>query len=174
MFQVAGSNVIHLQAVDFWNNNITQGGETFVARWTSRGYPGGTVTTATILGSIAGNGDGYVAETAEEGEFWTDVDGDGGGYDSNTASIAAGFFFLPMLSGSNSDSNGDSNDDSNGGNGSGDHGGGTGTYVADVGGGRYEVTTAAVSGSYWLEIGVVEPGGLWGTYYQDGGVETEG
>lgn len=128
----------------------------FAARWTSRGYSGETV---------AEGGDGDVAETTEEGEFWSDVDDDGG-HDSSTASIAAGFFFPMPSDGSNPASN-DGNDGS-------DHGGDTGAYVADVGGGRYELTTASVSGSYWLEIGVVEPGGLWGTYYQDGGVDTEG
>lgn len=46
--------------------------------------------------------------------------------------------------------------------------------VVDKGSGRYEVTTATVAGRRWLEIGVVEPGGLWGTYYQDGGVFTAG
>ena len=39
---------------------------------------------------------------------------------------------------------------------------------------RYEVATTTNAGLYWLEVGVVEAGGLWGTFYEDGGVETEG
>ena len=47
-----------------------------------------------------------------------------------------------------------------------------GTFVANLGGGRYDVTTNnTIAGHYWLEIGVVEPGGLWGTYYEGRGVE---
>lgn len=150
-FQVAGSNVIHLQAVDFWNNNITQGGEVFVARWTPRDHPHDTVTASTsTLDNIA------------EGEFWAD---DGDGHD--TVSTAAGFFFQVLDGTNNGDNVNNGNEDSN-------YGGDNGAYVADVGSGRYEITTASASGSYWLEIGVVEPGGLWGTYYRDGGVEAEG
>ncbi|CAM9570598.1 unnamed protein product, partial [Ectocarpus fasciculatus] len=160
--QVSGSNVIHLQAADFWHNNITQGGEAFMARWKPRENPVETFATAYEIVAADDDGTDAASETIEEGDFWTNEDG----WD-DTASIAAGFFFpTPTATDTTnaSDNNGTHSTSS---------GGDTGAYVTDVGGGRYEVTTAAVAGSYWLEIGVVEPGGLWGTYYGDGGVETE-
>lgn len=168
--QVAGSNIVHLQAVDNWNNNITQGGEGFVARWTPREA---VAAVATNIFDSADDGDGDGAAAAEEGDFWENDAGD-------TASIAAGFFFPFFFSGDTANTtNATSTDDNeidnvNNSTLSPSPGDDTGAYVADVGGGRYEITTASAAGSYWLEIGVVEPGGLWGTYYEDGGVETEG
>lgn len=162
--QVAGSNVVHLQAVDSWNNNITQGGEVFVARWTQREEV--AVAATNIFDS--GDGDDTAAAAVEEGDFWENDSGE-------TASIAAGFFF-PFFFGE--DTTNTTNIDSSSGNVSNtvspNGGDDTGANVTDVGGGRYEITTASAAGSYWLEIGVVEPGGLWGTYYEDGGVETKG
>lgn len=162
---MAGSNVVRLQAVDSWNNNITQGGESFAARWTPRKLPVTEVAT-NIYDSSTGD---QTAAAVEEGDFWES--GDGG----DTASIAAGFFF-PFSFASGGDTANTTVD--GGGNSSGtvspSEGDDTGAYVADVGGGRYEITTAPASGSYWLEIGVVEPGGLWGTYYEDGADEAEG
>lgn len=155
---MAGSNVIHIQAVDFWGNNVTQGGDAFVARWTTRDP---ALHETATPDNIATDNEGDVA--VEEGDFWTS----NGGWD-DTASTAAGFFF-PTSSG-NMTATADIGSDTF-------HtfsGGYAGAYVTDVGGGRYEVTTATEAGSYWLEIGVVEPGGLWGTFYEDGGVETEG
>lgn len=164
--QVAGSNVIHLQAVDFFNNNISQGGEEFVARWTPREDVSGetiaasTSTTATVISDVSNN---YSAP-AEEGDFWQNEAGD-----DDTATIAAGFSFQTSFSSDPDTSTTFAGDSS-----APIVGGDTGAYVTDIGGGRYDVTTFAAAGSYWLEIGVVEPGGLWGTYYQDGGVEAEG
>lgn len=133
--QVAGSNAIHLQAADLWGNNLTRGGDTFVARWTGRDEA--TDTT-----------------TAEDGDVLTAEDNE------DTASAAAGAsFFSPDPA---EDDGSSANDVYNA------------ASVADVGGGRYEVTTAHVAGSHWLEIGVVEPGGLWGTYYEHGGVAYDG
>lgn len=166
--QVAGSNEVHLQAVDSWSNNITQGGEMFVARWTPREAVAAAATN--VFDSAAG-GDGDGAAAVEEGDyFWENNDVD-------TASIAAGFFFTFFSGGDNTTNTTNTVDDSSGNSSSTlspSGGGDTGAYVTDVGGGRYEITTASAAGSYWLEIGVVEPGGLWGTYYEDGGVETEG
>ncbi|CAM9146088.1 unnamed protein product, partial [Ectocarpus sp. 8 AP-2014] len=161
--QVCGSNVIHLQAVDFWHNNITQGGEAFVARWKPQDNQVETVATAYEIVAADDDRTDAASETIEEGDYWTSEDG----WD-DTASIAAGFFF-PAPTTTNT-----TNASDNSGSHSASSDGDTGAYVTDVGGGRYEVTTAAVAGSYWLEIGVVEPGGLWGTYYEDSGVETEG
>lgn len=46
--------------------------------------------------------------------------------------------------------------------------------VMDLGSGRYEISTSTEAGDRWLEIGVLEPGGLWGTYYEDGGLGNHG
>lgn len=132
VFQVAGSNVIHLQAADFWSNNLTRGGDTFVARWTGRDK----VTDAAVE-----DGDVLAAEENED-----------------TASAAAGAFFFSTDTADHTSAEDRYNTAS----------------VTDVGGGRYEVTTASVAGSHWLELGVVEPGGVWGTYYEDGGVAYDG
>ncbi|CAM9996213.1 unnamed protein product, partial [Ectocarpus sp. 12 AP-2014] len=160
--QVCGSNVIHLQAVDFWQNNITQGGEAFVASWKPRENQVETVATAYRIVAADDDHTDAESETIEEGDFWTSEDG----WD-DTGSIAAGFFFATPTTTNTTNTSDNSRSHSA------PSGGDTGAYVTDVGGGRYEVTTAAVAGAYWLEIGVVEPGGLWGTYYGDGGVETE-
>lgn len=132
IFQVAGSNVIHLQAADFWSNNLTRGGDTFVARWTGRDE----ATDAAVE-----DGDVLAAEDNED-----------------TASAAAGAHFFSTDTAHHTSAEDRYNTAS----------------VTDVGGGRYEVTTASVAGSHWLELGVVEPGGVWGTYYEDGGVAYDG
>lgn len=134
-----------------------------MVRWKPRENQVETVATAYEIVAADDDGTDAASETIEEGDFWISEDG----WD-DTDSIAAGFFF-PTPTTTNT-TNASDNSDSH----SASSGGDTGAYVTDVGGGRYEVTTAAVAGSYWLEIGVVEPGGLWGTYYEDGGVETEG
>eukprot|EP00752_Nemacystus_decipiens_P001537 g1506.t1 len=170
--QVAGSNVVHLQAVDRWNNNITQGGEVFAARWTPRETTAAAAAATNIFDDAVGEDGDAAAAAVEEGDFW---ESDGG----ETASIAAGFFFPILFDGGNSTNTTittttpDYGSDSFSRSVSSSGGYDTGAYVTDVGGGRYEVTTAPAAGSYWLEIGVVEPGGLWGTYYEDGGVESE-
>lgn len=160
--------MVHLQAVDKWNNNITQGGEAFAARWTPREAVSTEVTT-NIFDSAGG---GASAAAAQEGDFWENDTGE-------TASIAAGYFFPLFSAGISDPTNTTTNTTDNGsGNFSGtvspSGGHDTGAKVTDVGGGRYEITTTSEAGSRWLEIGLVEPGGLWGTYYEDGGVETEG
>lgn len=167
--QVAGSNVIHLQAVDFWNNNLTGGGNLFVARLSPRrGRAGRSIVDKSY--------------TVEEGNRWPAEDKPS---HDDTASIAAGFLFpsqtSPTLNSHVNDSAGMSIDDNSefGVDGvSTDPGdkdnGDTNAHVADVGGGRYEITTATLAGSYWLEVGLVEAGGLWGTYYDDGAAETDG
>lgn len=131
----------------------------FVARWTSR----------------------YMENPDEgvfEGDKWEDrTDRD----DEDTASIAVGFFAPTTLgtTASNAKSSAQDGVSTECGNFSvcavvTSSGGGTGAYVTDVGSGRYDITTDAISGYFWLEIGVIEPGGLWGTYYDRGGVETKG
>lgn len=170
---MAGSNLVHLQAVDNWSNNITQGGEAFVARWTPREAATAAVSSTYSIADSTDDGDGdkIVAAAVEEGDFWENDDG-------YTASIAAGFFFPVSSDADTNTTNTTGTVDDGSGNSSSTvspgGGGDTGAYVADVGGGRYEITTAPATGSYWLEIGVVEPGGLWGTYYEDGAAETEG
>lgn len=106
----------------------------------------------------------FSTDAVEEGDFW--VRGSSACVD--TASVAGGYFAQFTTDGeSESGYNATdgfaavSVDDDN-------------TYVSDIGGGRYEVAASANAGLYWLEIGVVEAGGLWGTFYEDGGVETEG
>eukprot|EP00903_Cladosiphon_okamuranus_P013586 g12653.t2 len=167
--QVAGSNVVHLQAVDRWGNNITQGGDVFAARWTPRGAVVSAEVATNIFDSAAAAAGATAA--AEEGDFWENDSGE-------TASIAAGYFFPFFFAGDSDTTNTNTNTRGNGGGNLSDAvaasgGEDTGANVTDVGGGRYEVTTTSEAGSYWLEIGLVEPGGLWGTYYADGGVESE-
>ena len=106
----------------------------------------------------------YSTDVVEEGDFWVR----GASARVDTASIAGGYFAQFTTDGeSESGYNATDGftaiavDDDN-------------AYVSDVGGGRYEVAASTNAGLYWLEIGVVEAGGLWGTFYEDGGVETEG
>lgn len=113
-----------------------------------------------------------------EGDKWedrTDRDDDG------TASIAVGFFTPTTLGTTASDAKSSAQDEVS--TECGDFsmcavvttdGGSTGAYVTDVGSGRYDITTDPISGYFWLEIGVIEPGGLWGTYYDREVVETKG
>lgn len=209
--QVAGSSVVHLQAADFWNNNLTRGGSAFTARWVRRSDEGSFEEYSAAKISTDG---------VEEGTFWGNY---GSGERVDTASTAAGYFFPPLaiankvnsessdissvyddaggryngIGGgtySNSSSSGSSSGtlSNSGAFGDGDDDDGDAghttdsfaasssytssgdAYVSDVGGGRYEVVATTTCGFYWLEVGVVEAGGLWGTFYEDGGVETEG
>lgn len=139
--------MIHLQAVDLWNNNLTRGGDQFVARWTPQH-------------------DEFDPVGVEEGEH-ADTD-------PSSASIAAGFSFHVTASTNKSNDGFNGSEEFDGGYGFASANGSTGAFVTDMGTGRYEVATETVAGSHWLEIGVIEPGGLWGTYYEDGGVDTDG
>lgn len=132
--QVAGENVIHLQAADFWKNNLTRGGDIFVARCTERDQRDGK-DHASEPDSAAGARDTGDAPSIFPGSgpaSWDAIAYDGFATRTRNAS------------------------------------------VVDKGTGRYEVSTGAVAGRQWLEVGVVEPGGLWGTYYIDGGVGETG
>lgn len=152
--KITGSSVVHLQAADLWNNNLTRGGDIFVARWSLR-----------EVEVVLDDDGGTVVGVVEEGNF--------GKYDKDnfsTASVAAGFF--PPINSATSNTSSSSNTNSEG------------LIIAevdqknadvtDLGGGQYDVMTTKVAGSHWLEVAVVEPGGLWGTYYEYEGVETDG
>lgn len=121
---MVGESVIHLQAADFWGNNLTHGGDMFVARFTERLGDERTLEERTMAREEIDTG-------ATASAFPSRVGGDPAPSDVFDSTVNQ-------------------------------------ASVVDQGTGKYEVTTIAVSGKRWLELGMAEPGGLWGTYYRDG------
>lgn len=161
MLQVAGSNRIYLQAADRWGNNITRGGDLFVARWTERARAAADQDKATDQRLQEG--------TLAEGTSDTGLSAMGfPGSDSYNGPFSPASLLSPAERRRSSNNasfekryDGFGNESNN-------------ASVMDVGSGRYEISTTAAAGDRWLEIGVLEPGGLWGTYYADWGPGTPG
>lgn len=129
-----------------WNNNITHGGHRFVARWKERDKESDQTSEKAEEGALAaGNSDTGSTAAGFSSDTTIVVSADGSPSPRVFSKNFAGFGF------------GENN-----------------ASVADIGSGRYEVSTTTVAGERWLEIGVVEQGGLWGTYYEDGGLGTYG
>lgn len=127
-----------------WNNNVTHGGHRFVARWTERVDESDQTSDPVEEGSLA-VGNADTGSTAAGFSSDTIISADG----STSRTIFKNKFIGFGFSENNAS-------------------------VTDIGSGRYEVSTATVAGERWLQIGVLEKGGLWGTYYENGGLGTYG